>query len=494
MMEAIKNNSSAIFIDEEDLFRSLVSFMNEWLYIVDQDFKIVYANQAALKEVFCGENPNGRSIFDLFPRLTHESSIIAKSFGSGISYGNIMQTYYDIKGNQRASLVSTYPIKKDGKVIAVCEFGVDITGIANLSDSGIKNEIKKRYITQKSTAVKEKEKYYTLDSIIGNSPAIQKLKKEITQASTSSSNLFICGETGTGKEMVTQSVFMLSKDCKRDPFIAQNCAAIPETLLESLLFGTVKGAFTGAESRPGIFESANGGIIYLDEINSMPINLQAKLLRVIQEGRVSRVGSINEIATNFRLVSSTSVSPFALISKNALRSDLFYRLNVLYIEIPPLRKRMEDLPLLIDYFISEFNQRLGRQVIGFSRAALDRLMTYDWPGNVRELRNVVERAFSNTTKDIIDVDILIGMRSYIQERLSSGSPAKPTHPSDVKGTERIILRDEMKKVEQSIICKALDLHKGNISKAARELDIPQQTLYTKLQKSGLLKYIQDNYR
>lgn len=346
----------------------------------------------------------------------------------------------------------------------------------------------------KNNLSKEKDKYYTIDSIIGNSHCIQKLKKEIIQASTSSSNLLIYGETGTGKEMVAQSIFMMSKDYKKDPFIAQNCAAIPETLLESILFGTVKGAFTGAESRPGLFESANGGIIYLDEIDSMPISLQAKLLRVIQEGRVSRVGGIKEISTNFRLISSTSISPFELLNKKTLRSDLFYRLNVLYIELQPLRKRTEDIPLLVDNFISEFNQKLNKQIIGFSQAALEKLMKYDWPGNVRELRNLVERAVNKTTKDIIDVDVLVGMRTYLNERISSNSFTEQTYKENNEPSERITLRDELKRVEQSLIRKALDRHNGNISKAARELDIPQQTLYNKLQKSGLLEYIKDKYR
>jgi arginine utilization regulatory protein len=494
MIKESKHDLSCHFIDSENLFRSIVNCMDEWLYIIDQDFKIVYVNQVALKLVFCGVNPIGRSIFDTFSGLTPESSIAVKSFKNDIFYSNIVQTYYDINGNQRAALSSTYPIKRDGKIIAVCKFGEDITGMANLSGDEISNEIKQRLIIQKHNFIKEKSRYYTIDSLIGNSNHMQKLKKEIIQASASSSNLFIYGETGTGKEMVAQSIFMLSKDYQKDPFIAQNCAAIPETLMESMLFGTVKGAFTGAESRPGLFESANGGIIYLDEIDSMSINLQSKLLRVIQEGRLSRVGSIKEIPTDFRLISSTSTSPFTLLDKKALRSDLFYRLNVLYIELLPLRKRAEDIPLLIDNFIIKFNQQLNRQIIGFSPAALEKLMKYDWPGNVRELRNVVERAVNKTTKNIIDVDVLVGMRTYLNDRISNTSVTNQMYEENNKVSERISLHYELKRVEQSLIRNVLDRYNGNISKAARELDIPQQTLYNKLKNNGLLEYIKDKYR
>jgi arginine utilization regulatory protein len=226
----------------------------------------------------------------------------------------------------------------------------------------------------------------------------------------------------------------------------------------------------------------------------MSINLQSKLLRVIQEGRLSRVGSIKEIPTDFRLISSTSTSPFTLLDKKALRSDLFYRLNVLYIELLPLRKRAEDIPLLIDNFIIKFNQQLNRQIIGFSPAALEKLMKYDWPGNVQELRNVVERAVNKTTKNIIDVDVLVGMRTYLNDRISNTSVTNQMYEENNKVSERISLHYELKRVEQSLIRNVLDRYNGNISKAARELDIPQQTLYNKLKNNGLLEYIKDKYR
>lgn len=472
------------YISSYHFCRKLLNIIGEWLYIMDSQLKIVFANEAAMNQVFCGLNPIGRTIFELFPQVTEASSFSARTFHSGVEYKNIVQVYVDINGNKRASLASTYPIKMEGRIIGVCEFGEDITGIVNLSDTLVKNESRRCMLSRRHGDIKDQDMYYTIDSIIGNSNAIKQLKAKIMQAAASNSNLFIYGETGTGKEMVAQSVYMLSKDYKRHPFIAQNCAAIPESLLESILFGTVKGAFTGAESRPGLFESADGGIMYLDEINSMPITLQAKLLRVIQEGKVTRVGSVKETSCKFRLISSTNAPPEDMLANKTLRADLYYRLNVLYINVPPLRERMEDIPLLVDYFINQVNAQLNKQVIGLSHAALDKIMQYDWPGNVRELSNVIERAVNTSTSDIIDVDG-IDIHTYAQPRITDGDGCEPI---SVASPKRIILREELYRMEKELIEEALGKHQGNISRTARELDVPQSTLYNKLEKLELLDY------
>lgn len=476
------------YISDYHFYRKLLTIIGEWLYIMDAQLKIVFANDAAMNQVFCGLNPIGRTIFELFPQVTETSSFSARAFRSGVAYKNLVQVYVDINGNKRASLASTYPIKKQGRIIGVCEFGEDITGIVNLSDTLVKNESRQRMLSRRHGDIKGRDMYYTIDSIIGNSNAIKQLKANIMRAAASNSHLFIYGETGAGKEMVAQAVYMLSKDYKQHPFIAQNCAAIPESLLESILFGTVKGAFTGAESRPGLFESADGGIMYLDEINSMPITLQAKLLRVIEEGKVTRVGSVKEIPCRFRLISSTNAPPESLLANKTLRPDLYYRLNVLYIKVPPLRDRVEDIPLLVDCFINEVNSQLNKQVVGLSHAALDKIMQYDWPGNVRELRNVVERAVNAASSDIIDAEG-IDLLSYVQPRIiGAGVFDDGREASGAAPPKRIILREELRRVEKELIEEALGRHRGNISRAARELDVPQSTLYNKLEKLDLLAH------
>jgi arginine utilization regulatory protein len=249
-----------------------------------------------------------------------------------------------------------------------------------------------------------KSPYYTLDSIIGESVAIKRLKEQILISSNSSSNLLIYGETGTGKELVAQAVFSLSKNIHSAPFIAFNCAAIPEALLEGILFGTVKGSFTGAENKPGLFECANGGVIFLDEINSMPLNLQAKILRVIQEGKVRRVGGQREIPVDFRLIASTNIAPQKILENAEMRSDLYYRLNVLNIDIPPLRDRKEDIPILADYFIQELNPTVNKNILGLHQNAIELLMEYHWPGNIRELKNTIERSMNYAKEKLIGAD------------------------------------------------------------------------------------------
>ena len=473
------------YISGDRLFHDLTKVMGEWLYIMDDKLRLVYANNAARAKVFCGIDPIGHTIFELFPRLTIDSSISARTLSTGIAYKNIVQSYLDINGDKRASLASTYPIKKNGRIIGVCEFGEDITGIVNLSDTVLVQESRQRMLTSRHGANTPHDMYYTIDSIIGNSQAVQRLKSRIVQAANSDAHLFIYGETGTGKEMVAQSVYMLSRDYTHHPFVAQNCAAIPEALLESILFGTVKGAFTGAESRPGLFEAADGGVMYLDEINSMPQMLQAKLLRVIEQGKVTRVGSVKEIKTGFRLISSTNASPASLLENNTLRPDLYYRLNVLYIEVPPLRKRCEDIPLLADYFISQFSKNQpDKKVVGLTHEALGKLMNYEWPGNVRELRNVVERAFNNATTDIIDAND-IDIQSFPQYQILSDCPSEAPASETTNAPGRVVLRERLRQIEIQLIREVLERYQGNVTRAARELDIPQQTLYNKIKRFGL---------
>lgn len=297
----------------------------------------------------------------------------------------------------------------------------------------------------------------------------------------------IYGETGTGKEIVAQAVYSLSHDIKKELFIAQNCAAIPETLLETILFGSVKGAFTGAETRPGLFELASGGVLFLDEINSMPKILQAKILRVLQEGKIRRVGGQDEINVDFRLISSTNVSPKELLSGGEFRQDLFFRLNILYIEIPPLRKRKEDVPVLVDYFVNEFNIKLNKNITGFDNKSMEFFMKNYWMGNVRELKNLVERSMNMAAGNIVKYDEI-----QLPEYYSVGDvDTAKNERTDIYAykSDRVKLKETMQEIEMKIIKDALLKFSGNASKAARELDIPQQTINNKIDKYKLRAYV-----
>lgn len=309
---------------------------------------------------------------------------------------------------------------------------------------------------------KEKTRYDFID-IIGNSDTLLKCKEKAYRASKTSSSVLIYGETGTGKELFVQSIHNNSER-RNKPFIAQNCAAMPANLLESMLFGTAKGSFTSAENRKGLFEIADGGTLYLDELNSMPIELQAKLLRVLQEGSIRRVGDNNLKYIDVRIIASLNEEPEGIVECGKLRSDLYYRLNVVRIDIPALRKRKEDIPLLINHFINKYNEKFDSSIEGIEKKALDQLIQRQWEGNVRELEHFVERTFNFKKEGLILFEDIED-----EFKIKSGKAIIP-------------LRQRLEEVEEDYIKEAMILSDGNVSKAAKLLDIPRQTLQYKIKK------------
>lgn len=473
-----------MFNFEKDYFESVLANMNEEVYFINDNYKITYVNKTASDKLFNGKNVINQSIFDAFPSITMDNSMIVSVFKTGKPIIKKITTFICNNGKRRVTLTSTVPIKRDGKVVNVFEISEDITGLSNMSEKLVSEVIR----DNKSSKVvsKGKNSFYNLDSIIGISDAMKTLKEQIVIYSKSPSNLMIYGETGTGKEIVAQAVYSLSHDVKKEPFIAQNCAAIPESLLETILFGSVKGAFTGAETRPGLFELASGGVLFLDEINSMPKILQAKILRVLQEGKIRRVGGQDEIDVDFRLISSTNVSPKELLSSGEFRQDLFFRLNILYIEIPPLRKRKEDIPVLVDYFINEFNDKLNKNIVCFDDKSMNFFMKNYWAGNVRELKNIVERSMNMAAGTIIRYEEI-----QLPEYCSVGEIEMKNEQinSYAYKSDRVRLKETIQDIEMKIIKDALLKFSGNASKAARELDIPQQTINNKIDKYRLRSYV-----
>jgi arginine utilization regulatory protein len=295
----------------------------------------------------------------------------------------------------------------------------------------------------------------------------------------------IYGETGTGKELFAQSIHNASNR-KNNEFIAQNCAALPKDLLESLLFGTEKGSFTGAKSKPGLFEMADGGTILLDEINSMDLSLQAKLLRVLQDGRIRRIGAQKEKQVDVRIITTMNMHPDKAFEKDLLREDLYYRLSVVYIYLPPLRKRKDDIFLLTDHFIKQYNKEFDKNITGLSNKLKDVFKKYPWPGNVRELKHVIESAYNiKQLGDEIETDDLPG---YIRERLGQNRNILNnwTTEEKIKDNEDLpSLESYLEEIEMNLIKNALEKTDDNISAAARELDISRQSLQYKLKKYEL---------
>jgi DNA-binding NtrC family response regulator len=322
----------------------------------------------------------------------------------------------------------------------------------------------------KNPQIKEIQLEY--DELIGNSEQILKVKQAIAQAAKTNVRVFIYGENGTGKELVARMIYKNSER-KDKPFVDINCAAIPEDLIESELFGHEKGAFTGAiERRIGKFEQANGGTLFLDEICDMSLSTQAKVLRVIEEQQLTRVGGTEKIAIDVRIIAATNIDPLQAIKEGKFREDLYYRLNVIPIIMPPLRERITDIPLLLDHFLRKTIEANQLEPKVFTSAAIELLSQYNWPGNVRELKNVVERLTILTNDTKIDVDhVREGLFNFIQEK-----------EEDFPGLD---LRSARREFEKNYIIKALKQFDKNISKTAKFLGMERTHLHKKIKSLNI---------
>ena len=316
--------------------------------------------------------------------------------------------------------------------------------------------------------------HFDRQNIIGRSPAMVKLLETVAQVAPSEATVLITGESGTGKEMIAGAIHFNSPR-KDGPFVKLNCAAITETLLESELFGHERGAFTGAYKRKeGRFRQAHGGSIFLDEISEMSLAMQVKLLRVLQDREITRVGGEEVINVNVRLIAATNKDLLKEIEAGRFREDLFYRLNVVTLKMPPLRERREDVPLLAKHFLETFCQKNRKEMKGFTPQAMDLFLKYDWPGNVRELMNAVERGVVLANSEYLDKkDLPLSMKD---ETIEGAAPLEQAIPGDLP----------LEEVEKASILKTLELTGGNKSEAARRLGITRRTLHKKLKKYGVM--------
>jgi two-component system response regulator HydG len=315
---------------------------------------------------------------------------------------------------------------------------------------------------------------FGFEGLVGNSPQMKAIIDKLRQIAPTTATALILGESGTGKELVAKAIHNNSPR-KNKPFVALNCAALSDTILESELFGHVKGAFTGADrERKGLIEHANGGTLFLDEVGDLPPQTQVKLLRVIESGEIIRMGTNDPIHVNVRLVTATNRDLPELIKEGKFRTDLYHRIKVISVKLPPLRERREDIPLLIDHFVREFATRYGRPLPGISSDLRKALMSYSWPGNVRQLRNVVESLL------VIDTDGELGLDDLTDEELlaSVGDVPQSTGSSHLVG-------QSMEAIEAHYIAETLRLTAGNREEAARLLGIGERTLYRKLKEYGI---------
>ncbi|MSP60247.1 MAG: sigma-54-dependent Fis family transcriptional regulator [Myxococcales bacterium] len=335
---------------------------------------------------------------------------------------------------------------------------------------------------------------FDFGQIIGDAATLREVLVKVEQVAPTGSTVLLRGETGTGKELVAHAIHINSPRHGK-PFVRVNCAALSSGVLESELFGHEKGAFTGAVGRrPGRFELADGGTLFLDEVGELPMEVQVKLLRVLQEREFERVGGTETLKVDVRVVSATHRDLEALIADGRFREDLYYRLNVFPITLPPLRDRLEDLPRLVEHFVQKFNRVTGKTVRGFDPSAIGALTAYSWPGNVRELENVVERAIIIARgADVTAADLDFGRRAQLQAAaagtpipsVGSGGPGSGPHAGTaVPGVARP-LQARLHEQERNEIVASIERNAGNIAGAARALGINRSTLYYRLRKHGL---------
>lgn len=327
---------------------------------------------------------------------------------------------------------------------------------------------------------------FCFDDIIGSSAKIADCVAKAKIAAQSMSNVLITGESGTGKELIAQSLHNYSER-KNQPFVSINCGAIPRELLESELFGYEPGSFTGASSkgRMGKFELADGGTIFLDEIGEMPIDMQVKLLKVIQDRKLTRIGGNHVFDLDVRIIASTNRDLYDQCKKGRFREDLYYRINVLNISLPPLRERKEDIELLVHHFINKLNKKLNKEVQGISLAAMDIIMSYDWPGNIRELENTVERAVNLCNSSIISKEDILtdNIRDGMWSKSSCGS--KEYNNGDIISGGDI---EPLEVIEKRAIERALNISDGNITTTANLLKVTRNTIYNKMKKYDLIHH------
>ena len=397
----------------------------------------------------------------------------------------------DIRGEELANIIR----KKDQNVIIiiVTAFGT-VQSVINLFKIGISDYILKPFeleevlftIRKHLEAKRLKEENITLrknlieiykpEALIGTSKVMKEVYEKIIQVAHYNVNVLIEGESGVGKEVVARSIHFLSAR-KYKPFYVINCGAIPAELLESELFGYRKGAFTGAiQDKKGIFEEASGSSLFLDEINELPLSLQPKLLRTLQEKTIRRIGDNKEIYVDFRLISASSKNLKKEVMENRFREDLFYRINVFLIKIPPLRERKEDIPLLINHFIEKYKKIIGKEIKGITEKAMKKCLNYDWYGNVRELENVAQRAIILAKKDYIDFDDIIIEKDYTKEETFILN--FDFEKLDYKKAVKLSLEN----IDKIYIKKALEKTNYNKKEAAKLLGISLRALHYKINK------------
>lgn len=459
----------------------------DFILIVDKEFTVVYNTRfdKRVNEKFSlieSKDYLNKNLFEIYPSIKKDTSSIVRCITTGQVVVKRYQKFKDFNGNLYCTHNVTVPLIRNGKIIGAVELVKDIKTIENLTDDN--DEIKYVEDVDFFNNVISDINKSTFDSIITNDVKMLRAIEQAKKISKAESPTLIYGETGTGKELFVQAMINYS-GILRNKVIIQNCAALPQNLIESILFGTCRGAYTGAENRKGLFDEANGGIIFLDELNSIPYDVQGKLLRVLQDGSFRPVGSNVQKKVNVKIIAAMNEDPLEAIENQHLRKDLFYRLSSGMISLPPLRERKEDILLFTDYYINDYNIIYGKNVQGITKELEEFFLNYYWEGNVRELKHIIESMVSLSDSKELDINHL---PAYMYDRIYTNNIKNYKSEYDKKiflNLDDYNLNKRLEEKEKEIIMEVLKITNCNKTKAGKLLGIPRQTLKYKMDKLNI---------
>jgi arginine utilization regulatory protein len=461
---------------ENRLLHDILDHINEGVYCVDEEMRvIIYNHTSEINEGFKKADVMGKREMEIYHTNRFTDDCVKRVIKNKAPLLEIPFIYQLPSGREAKTILNIYPFFDQGEIRAVYSIGREMNYINSFIRSTL--EIQKKMKKAELSANGKASSTFFFDDIVGESREIKEAVKTARQIAEKNSTLMLVGETGTGKELFAQGIHNASLFSNGE-FIPVNCAAIPESLIESVLFGTVKGAFTGAIDLPGLFEQAAEGTIFLDEINSLPPHLQGRLLRFLQNRVVRRIGGKEDIPINCRILSAINKDPLESVHEHTIREDLFYRLSTVSLCIPPLREREGDVLVLCKHFIVKYNKAFNLCIERISKEVLSIFEQYSWPGNVRELESTIECMMNLVTPKDKQLETTQIPTLFWEKMKENFSPSCRLSNDDVS------LKEKLRCYENQLIMQALKVSDGNITKAASLLKTSRQNLHLKIKQMG----------
>lgn len=459
-----------------ELYEETIKHVAEGVQIYNKNGYFLHANPASeALEYFKKDDFKGKHLMDIYD-LKEDYSTVLTVLRTQKPVVNRCDRFKIRTGKDLTTINSAYPLKINGELYGAVVFESDLSVLKQIKNRTLDLET---YV--ESDKHRDSEKLYNFDNIVHSSKNMDEMIHFAKKVSLTDSSILIVGATGTGKELVAQSIHSFSPR-RNKPFIDVNCSAVPSNLFESMFFGTEKGAFTGSIAKQGFFEMANGGTLFLDEVNSINPEMQAKLLRVLQEKRFQRIGGTQYIRCNVRIIAAINEDPFKLIEEEKMRKDFYYRISTIKINVPTLQERKEDIIILVKYFLKSLCSDYSRRELSFTEKFMDALIQYEWPGNIRELQNVIEYAFNKASENIQALDFE-HLPDYLQfTETITHKIANQYNNLEVEPKNTGTLEEQMEKIERKILIDTLNLYDRNITQSAKILGMSRQSLQYRIKK------------